>query len=92
MRDYVATYPGVPVTIDNNGDITFHCGSIENAYEFSKCLEKLEIEKKIYVCEECNKEFTADVEYTNEDDIEEWYVTCPHCKYKNWLGSNCYYR
>lgn len=93
MRDYIATYPGIPVTIDNNGDITFHCGSIENIYGFAMSLPKLKIERKTYRCENCDKEFSAEIKYKKDKyDVEEWYVKCPHCGCEKWIRSYYYYR
>lgn len=89
----VANYPGIPITIQEDGDVVFHCGSVAKAKQFLQLIPKVQMKEKEYKCENCGKTFTAKRQYEqDEDGCEEWYVICPYCKEEKWLQSYCWYR
>ena len=49
---------------------------------------------KDYLCRKCNKYFCGVEEYSEYDEMgfSDYYVNCPHCGHKIYVGNDCYWR
>ena len=89
----IANYPGIPITIQEDGDVIFHCEDLKQAKQLLESIPKVQLKQKEYKCENCGKSFTAKRQYRQDEyECEEWFVICPFCKEENWLQSYCWYR
>jgi len=88
MNKQIRRY-GIPIDVTDNS-ITFH---LKNELEVENFLLNWSVEHR-YQCDECNEWFFAKkhTERDKEFQVNDFYIICPHCKNKQYIGGDCYWR